>query len=56
MNVLQRQFLDISVKVVEQIGAGEAAGVKAEGVGDQVAVCDSITHNMQLNVNCWMIS
>ena len=28
------------------------AGKKAEGVGDQVEVCDSITHNMQLNVNC----
>ena len=28
------------------------AGEKAEGAGDQVAVCDSVTHNMQLNVNC----
>ena len=43
MNILQMQFLDISVKVVEQeqIG-GEAAGEKAEGAGDQVEVCDSV--------------
>ena len=31
---------------------GEAAGEKAEGAGDQVEVCDSITHNVQLSVNC----
>ena len=28
------------------------AGEKEEGGGDQVEVCDSVTHNMQLNVNC----
>ena len=28
------------------------AGEKAEGAGDQVVVCDSIIHNVQLNVNC----
>ena len=54
MNILQRQFLDISVKVVEQeqIGESEAAGEKAEGAGDQVEECDSVTHNVQLSVNC----
>ena len=28
------------------------AGEKVEGARDQVVVCDSVTHNMQLNVNC----
>ena len=28
------------------------AGEKAEGAGDQVELCDSITHKVQLNVNC----
>ena len=58
MNILQMQFLDISVKVVEQEQIGErwGAGEKAEGAGDQVEVCDSVTHNVQLSVNCWMIS
>ena len=28
------------------------AGEKVEGAGDQVVICDSITHNVQLNVNC----
>ena len=54
MNILQMQFLDISVKVVERsrLERGEAAGEKVEGAGDQVEVCDSVTHNVQLSVNC----
>ena len=28
------------------------AGEKAEGAGDQVVVSDSVTCNVQLNVNC----
>ena len=31
---------------------GEAAGEAAEVAGDQVEVCDSVTHNMRLSVNC----
>ena len=31
-------------------------GEKVEGGADEVKVCDSVTHHMQLNVNCQMIS
>ena len=51
MNVLQMQFLDVSVKVEK-----ETSGKEEERDGVEGEVCDSITHNMQLNVNCQMIS
>ena len=43
MNILQRHFLDISVKV------GVAEGWRGGGKGGRIAgeVCDSVTHNMQ---------
>ena len=31
-------------------------GKKKEGGGDEGEVCDSVTHNMQFNVNSQMIS
>ena len=34
----------------------EAAGKKAKRGTDEVEVCGSITHNVQFNVNCQMIS
>ena len=37
---------------MSRLERGEAAGEKAEGAGDQVEVCDSVTHNVQLSVNC----
>ena len=45
MNVLQMQFLDVSVKV----GIAERGGWRAEGEGGRIAgeVFDSVTHNMQ---------
>ena len=55
MNVLQTQFLDISVKV-RQREREEAAGKKAQRDTDEVEVSDSITHNVQFDVNCQMIS
>ena len=51
MNVLQTQFLDFSVKENAQ-----EPGKKAHGGRDEVEVCDSITHNVQFDVNCQMIS
>ena len=50
MNVLQMQFLDISVKV----GKNKFEEEERDGVDGKV--CDSVTHNVQLNVNCQMIS
>ena len=45
MNVLQMQFLDVSVKV----GIAERGGwrEKEKGGGIVGEVCDSVTHNMQ---------
>ena len=34
----------------------EEAGKKAQGGRGEVEVCDSITHNMQFDANCQMIS
>ena len=48
MNVLQTQFLDISVKERQIKRGEEEAGKKAQGGRDEVEVCDSITHNVQL--------
>ena len=45
MNVLQMQFLDVSVKVgIAERGGG---GQKEKGIGIVGEVCDSITHNIQ---------
>ena len=43
MNVLQMQFLDVSVKV----GIAETGGQKEKGSRIVGEVCDSVTHNMQ---------
>ena len=43
MNVLQRQFLEISVKV-DVAGGWRVEGGERQIVGE---VCDSVTHNMQ---------
>ena len=51
MNVLQTQFLDISVKENAQ-----EAGKKAQGGRDEVEVYDSVTHNVEFDANCQMIS
>ena len=68
MNVLQMQFLDLSVRIYrcnflilqcEQGRAGESkeAGDEAEeGDGFEGEVCYSITHKVQFNVNCQIIS
>ena len=54
MNVLQMQFLDVSVQVA---GASEEAGDEVEeGDGFESEVCYSVTHKVQFNVNCQMIS
>ena len=52
MNVLQMQFLDVSVKV------GVAGGWRAEEKGGRIEseVCYSVTHKVQFNANCKMIS
>ena len=55
MNVLQMQFLDISVKERQTEKRG-VSGKKAKRGRDEVEVCDSVTHNELLNVNCQMIS
>ena len=34
----------------------EEAGKKLQGARDEVEVCDSVTHNMQFDVNCRIIS
>ena len=34
----------------------EASGEKEERDGVEGEVCDSVTHNVQLNVNCQMVS
>ena len=49
MNVLQMQFLDVSVKVgiVERVQARRASGKEKERDGIAGEVCDSIIHNMQ---------
>ena len=53
MNVLQTQFLDISVKE-SQIGKrGEGKEMAKRGRDE---VCDSVAHNVQFDVNCQMIS
>ena len=44
MNVLQRQFLEISVKV-DIAGGWRVEGEERRGIAGEV--CDSITHNMQ---------
>ena len=54
---MNEYFTDvISLHFSESSGADwrevRAAGEKAEGAGDQVEVCDSVTHNVQLNVTC----
>ena len=48
MNVLQMQFLDILVKGKQTTGK--------RGGGDEDAVCDSVIHEVQFNVNCQVIS
>ena len=52
MNVYRDNFLTFQRKEWSRLERGEAAGEEAEGAGDQVVVCDSVTHNVQLNVNC----
>ena len=56
MNILQMQFLDVSVKVGRTSVGEEASGEKEERGGVEGEVCDSVTPNVQLNVNCQMIS
>ena len=57
MNVLQTQF-DISVKV-DGAKTGERGDKREEERGrrgDESKVCDSVTHNVQFNAKCQMIS
>ena len=53
MNVLQMQFLDVSVQVVEK--SEEAGDEVEEGDGFESEVCYSVPHKVQFNVNCQMI-
>ena len=46
MNVLQMQFLDVSVKVGVEGWRGEKGG------GIESEVCYSVTHKVQFNANC----
>ena len=57
MNVLQMQFLDVSVQVVEKSRCERGAGDEVEeGDGFESEVCDSIPYKVQFSVNCQMIS
>ena len=56
MNVLPMQFLDILGKgkqMTEKRGGGSE---KKAGGGQEDAVCDSVIHEVQFDVNCQMIS
>ena len=46
------KFQDILVKLYGE----EVAGKKVKRGRDEVEVCDSVTRNVQFNVNCQMIS
>ena len=57
MNVLQMQFLDVSVQVVEKSRCEHEAGDEVEeGDGFESEVCYSIPHKVPFNVNCQIIS
>ena len=49
-------FLTFQWKKGRLKGGEEEAGKKAQGGRDEVEVCDSITHNVQFDANCQMIS
>ena len=60
MNVIQMQFLDVSMQVGKsrwRAGVSEEVSDKAEeGDGFESKVYYSITHKVQFNANCKMIS
>ena len=58
MNVLQTQFVDISVKVdgAKTGERGERREEERGRRGDESKVCDSVTHNVQFNAKSQMIS
>ena len=56
MNVLHMQFLDISVKVGRTSVGEEVSDEVKKRDGVESEVCDSVTHKVQFNVNCQMIS
>ena len=54
MNVLQTQFVEISVKI--ELVRVEVGGKKKEGGAIEGEVCYSVTHNEQFNAKYHMIS
>ena len=50
------QFLDVSVQVGKSRCSEEAGDEAEEGDGVESEVCYSVTHKVQFNVNCQMIS
>ena len=56
MNVLLKQFLDLSVRIGRADESKEVGDEAEEGDRFEGEVCYSITHKVQFNVNCQIIS